>query len=89
MAPLFSGIEMAIGSLTGEPPESISGRRGLELLLLLTAKEVNFPLSQEVEARLLSSIFGRAIADALELGATIGACENRLVLVHPSDETVH
>lgn len=87
VAPLVSGLGTSIASLTGEPLESISSRRGLELMLLLAACELNFLLPQEVLDRLFANIFGRCIVEALQLGATIQNRGNRFVLVYPDYAT--
>jgi hypothetical protein len=91
LAALFSAFGTSIASATSEPPESISLRRGLEFLLFLAAHELNFPMPHEVRDRLLCNIFGRPIADALDLGATIDVQGKKFVVVYPelTDETVH
>lgn len=85
---ILAYFQAPLATLTKEQVESISGRRGLEFMLFVASRELNFPLPQKIWKRLERSVFGPEIADALELGATLKVQDNKLVLVYP-DETIH
>jgi hypothetical protein len=87
--PILAYFRAPLATLTDEPVENISGRRGLEFMLLLAAYELNLPLPQTVRERLHRSVFGKEIADALKLGASVIAQGNKLVLTYPKGETTH